>query len=225
MEQSQIDTWWIPLTSSSEVSALSESILSREERLRADRFHFAEHARQFRVCHVALRIVLEKYLHQPAQTILLTTAPLGKPVIADHTRVHFSLSHTNDVAIVAVSSDLEVGVDIEQIRFDLRVGEMLSCFTLCEQEILRETNSNDARVAAFFRLWTRKEAVLKADGAGLRSALNGFDVSRSRDEVVSFPEGTQQLWRVDDLEVPSGYFAALAAPPGSWSVRWRRLWD
>ncbi|MEI9970599.1 MAG: 4'-phosphopantetheinyl transferase superfamily protein [Ignavibacteriota bacterium] len=70
----------------------------------------------------------------------------------------------------------------------------------------------------FFRWWTRKEAVLKADGCGLSGGLDCLDISAAPPELVRFPAESEQWWRVEDLQSPSGYMAALAAPPGEWQV-------
>jgi len=94
MPRSHIDVWWIPL-SVHDCAAFPDSTLSPEERARAAAFRFEEHARRFRDSHAALRLILEQF---------------GKPFITGSTPVHFNLSHADDVALVAVSCDVEVGV-------------------------------------------------------------------------------------------------------------------
>jgi 4'-phosphopantetheinyl transferase len=170
-------------------------------------------------------LVLEQYLGEPANTIRLVTSPSGKPFIGGTTQVHFILRHADDVALVAVSCDVEVGVDVEAIQLDFRINEMEACFTDPELRMLDQSSSAEERATVFFRLWTRKEAVLKADGSGLGTKLRDIDVSRAPEDLVRVDTNRQQLWRVDDLALAPGYAGALAASPGDWQVRWRRLAD
>ena len=77
----------------------------------------------------------------------------------------------------------------------------------------------------FFRWWTRKEAVLKADGCGLSGGLDRLDISGCPPELVRFPAEGGAWWRVHDLDVAPGYAAAVAAPPGEWQIRTRAMGD
>ena len=224
MAESCIDVWWIPLGSGNPVSS-DNSILSPEERARAARFRFEEHAHRFRASHTALRLVLAQYLRQPAHSIPLTASPSGKPLIEDSPDIHFNLSHAGEIALVAVSCDIEVGVDIEAVRPDVRVEEMALCFNHNELEMLHQSISPEARASLFFRYWTRKEAVLKAEGSGFGIEPRSIDVSSAPEEPVRVDNGRQQLWRVDNLDVAHGYAGALAAAPGAWQVRWRFFAD
>ena len=224
MARSHIDVWWIPLNFY-DCATFPDSILSPEERARAAVFRFEEHARRFRASHAALRLILKQYLRTPAHSITLVANASGKPFITGSTSVHFNLSHSDDVALVAVSRDVVVGVDVEAIRPDFRVQEMANCLNERELEMLDQAPSAEARSALFFRLWTLKEAVLKADGGGLGTGPRNVDVSRAPEDLVRVDGGRQQLWKVEDLDLAPGYAGALAASPGSWRVRWRSLAD
>jgi 4'-phosphopantetheinyl transferase len=215
--------WWIPLSSLDWVR--SESILSPEERAQAARFRFEQHACRFRASHTALRLILEQYLRQPAHSIRLIGGPSGKPFIEGAREIHFNLSHADEVALVAVSCDVEVGVDLEAIRFDVRVQEMAAFFNDRELEMLYQATTAETRVTLLFRFWTRKEAVLKADGSGFDIEPRNIDVSHAPEELVRVDSGGQQLWKVDNLDVAHGYAGALAASAGAWQVRWRRFAD
>jgi 4'-phosphopantetheinyl transferase len=146
-------------------------------------------------------------------------------LIEGATEIHFNLSHANDVALVAVSCDVEVGVDVEAIRLDVRVREMAACFNERELEMLYQATSAETRATLFFRFWTRKEAVLKADGSGFSTEPRNIDVSHAPEELVTVDSSRQHLWKVDNLDVSHGYAGALAASAGAWQVRWRRFAD
>lgn len=135
-----IDVWLVE--TGVDVSATS---LSDDERARAARFRFDEHRRRWIAAHVALREILSTY----TDDVQFVLGEHGKPSLANGA-VHFNLSHSGDLAVVAVS-DGEIGVDVEQIRDDF------------DYESIAPAPSREA----FFRAWTRKEARLKATGVGL----------------------------------------------------------
>jgi hypothetical protein len=98
------------------------------------------------------------------------------PANPDGTETVFSVSHAGDWAIIGIAQDRRLGVDLELLR---QVPELLSiadgCFTKRELRLLEETKV-DERPALFHRLWTRKEACLKAIGLGIPGGLDRFEV-------------------------------------------------
>jgi 4'-phosphopantetheinyl transferase len=213
-----VDVWAISLRPD---DLACDAVLSEEERRRAARFRFPQHAMRYRMCHSAMRRVLGAYLAMPPEKVELTYESKGKPRLACDSKLCFNLSHSGDLGLLAVTEGREVGVDVETVRFDLPVDGLAKFFTLVERETLRALSSGE-KERTFFRWWTRKEAVLKAEGSGLSGGLDRLDISNCPPDLVRFlDEG--QWWRVEDLEVESGYAAAVAATAGEWEVRWRRL--
>lgn len=97
--------------------------------------------------------------------------PLGKPYWPQFPDVQFSLSHTDGCVAVAVGTGA-VGVDVEKIASaDLRIADRF--FTPHEAQWVRE---NASQRAAFYEIWTKKEAYLKMRGTGLTASLRAFDV-------------------------------------------------
>jgi 4'-phosphopantetheinyl transferase len=133
-------------------------------------------------------------------------APNGKPRLEQPGGgdLRFSLSHSGDLVAVAVAHGREVGVDIQETR---PVGGLEAIadrrFTAAEAAELRRLGG-DERLALFHRLWVRKEAYLKATGAGLRGSLASIDAL-----APELPGG----WELTDLDVPEGYAGALALAP------------
>jgi 4'-phosphopantetheinyl transferase len=215
-----VDVWPISLCPDDVPEA--ESVLSSEERQRADRFRFPKHANRYRQCHAAMRQVLGRYLSVSPGKVELTHGSWGKPRLASDSNLRFNLSHSGDLALLAVSTDLDVGVDVETLRHDLPVDGLARFFTVAERERLLAMRSGE-KERTFFRWWTRKEAVLKAEGSGLSGGLDRLDISNSPPDLVRFPDDGEHWWRVEDLAVEAGYSAAVAAPVGDWQVRWRRI--
>ena len=219
-----LDIWPIPLRGETISCVEIEANLSSEERQRAARFRFAEHALRYRICHAGMRRILGSYLALPPSHVDLIAQPKGKPRLAGDSRLRFNLSHSGDLALLAVAEDFEVGVDVEEVRFDLSVDGLAGFFTAAERERLRAEAPGD-KERTFFRWWTRKEAVLKADGCGLSGGLDRLDISGCPPELVRFPAESGAWWRVHDLDVAPGYAAAVAAPPGDWQIRVRAIGD
>src|SRR5215510_261615 len=93
--------------------------LSEAERVRASRFRFAADRKRFVASHTALRSILASYLDAGPRTLVFGTGPHGKPFLQAPLRgtdLQFSLTHSANLALIAVSCTREVGVDIEHLR-------------------------------------------------------------------------------------------------------------
>ena len=176
--------------------------LDDEERNRASRFHFAKHRRHFVVARGVLRLLLGRYLVTRPEDVRFHYGSHGKPLLDGEHRastLRFNASHSGEMALYAFVHDYEVGVDVEHVKKDFVTEEIAERF-FCTNEVqkLRGLAAVD-RPSQFFRLWTRKEAYIKAVGTGLSHPLNTFDVT------VPIPG-----WSIVDMNVGQGYSAALA---------------
>jgi len=154
--------------------------LDAVEKSRAARFKYPELRRRYEVAHGRLRDVLARYIERPPEAIAFTTNPRGKPDIATRqnpARVAFSFSHSGDMALVAVAKSRRIGVDVEVYRDRLDMDLIARRqFTAGETERLRAAPVHE-REQAFYRCWTRKEAYMKALGAGISGRLDSFEVT------------------------------------------------
>lgn len=167
--------------------------------------------RRHELAHAAQDQILAAYLGVEPQDLQYATLPAGKPVLADGA-LEFNLSHSGELALVAVSRDLEVGVDLEHPRsFRNEAGIARRICTARELEHLAAADDNDE----LLRLWVRKEAVVKATGEGLARSVNQIDVLDRRVtsgwSCLDLPDVGSQGVRAD------GYRAAVALPdrPGT----------
>jgi 4'-phosphopantetheinyl transferase len=165
--------------------------LPAEERHRAERIRRPGESRRWIGSRLALRNVLARYLDEDADAIQLTTGPHGKPELVDR-RPHFNLSHSGEIALVAVSEEIEVGVDIE--RIDPGRDFLAIAARALGPDAVAALQATEAaeRGNAFYDLWARREALLKCGGGGLAGPE---------------PEGPVAL---SALPVDCGYAAALA---------------
>ena len=181
--------------------------LSREESERAARLRSAEHRRRFVLAHWGLRMVLGRYLGEPAATLRFSVGEQGKPALAGGTgppRLHFNLSHSEATALVAVCRSRAVGVDVERIaeRASLDALARRALPAAAAEAVLGRPMPD--RIRAFHQAWTRHEAAVKCGGAGI------FGPPASASHVV-------------DLDVGADFAAALAVE-GIAAVR-VRLFD
>lgn len=172
--------------------------LSAEEHARAQRYHYARDSYRFVAARARLRALLGQRLRMPARDVPLRYGPAGKPELdpsAAAGRLQFSVSHSGDVAAFAFAWDRAVGVDIERISGDfdlLAVGSHV-----CSASELAELQRLDVagRGMAFFAMWTRKEACLKAQGRAIHDEMASLDTTG---------------WIVTDVPAPAGHAAAVA---------------
>lgn len=203
-----------------------ERTLAGDERERADRFRFDAHRRAYVVGRGTLRTILARYLGADPARLSLGAGAHGKPFLAG-ARLRFNLSHSGDVALYAVATGVEVGIDVELITSGVNHDALAARFFSARERDDLLALPAAARPEAFFACWARKEAVVKAFGNGLSMRLCDFDVSLTTGdtarliEVRGRPEEAGR-WSLRPLDVGPGYAAALAVEGPLSAVR---CWD
>ena len=181
--------------------SIDETALSSARLARAAQFRNEEDRARCLCAGVALDTAL-RTVGLREKTVRIEKNKYGKPFLIDHPEHHFSLSHSGDYAVCALS-DAPIGVDIEQCRPRSFLSLAERYFTPDECERLRALSTND-RTTAFYRLWTAKESVLKALGVGLSRPLN----------TVPITLGTTMSTTVNDLSLQEyplcGYCLTIA---------------
>jgi len=192
-------------------------MLSADERERAERFRFQRHRDHFVAARVFLRILIGQYLQKEPDQIQFSYNPYGKPYLAqegNHTP-SFNLSHSEGLALYAVTRDREIGVDVEHVSERVDTDEVAQHhFSPSEIASIRALPQS-LRQRAFFTCWTRKEAYLKAQGNGLSAALDSFSVSLKPAEPpallnVQNDSEESSRWSFLAIDPDPGYVAAVA---------------
>lgn len=197
-----------------EVSA-SYQLLSAEEAERARRFLVDRPRNAFVLTRGTLRALLGRYLDSGPHSIRFRYEAHGKPLLEEASNLSFNVSHTDGLALIGVVRGRRIGVDVEKVNQETEVGNLAErFFSESERQDLRRLRGDELR-AAFFRVWTRKEAYIKATGEGLSLPLHQFDVSFSvgdRDALrATRPDASEaEQWTISDVAVQSGYAAAVA---------------
>ena len=212
----EVHIWRVELALASPAD-VRHPALDPAEQERAARFHFAEDRARFVCAHVALRDVLGRYL---GRSPLFVTGPRGKPALAGPgaPALQFNLSHSGALALIAVATRREVGVDVERCRAIEHRDIARHFFSPAEVAVLVGFPDPEGH-QAFYRCWTRKEAYIKARGEGLSLALDSFDVTLGpwAALLATRPDaGEASRWVMRELAVDDGdgYQAAVchAAP-------------
>jgi 4'-phosphopantetheinyl transferase len=194
------------------------TLLSTEETARAQRFRSAHDCDRYIVQHGVLRSLLSGYVGCAPRIVDIRTSANGKPYMAgrDQAAIHFNASQSEAFAAFAFSRTGSIGVDIEKMR---EIPDMLEIverhFTPREKHAIF-SRPESLRSGLFYKLWTRKEAVLKAQGEGLLRPLDCVDVTTSGDAngpwkvQVAGELVVEDFW-VMDVNGPEGFATAVAS--------------
>jgi 4'-phosphopantetheinyl transferase len=211
-----------------ELRSRLRATLTDDERARAERFVRELHRDRFVVARAALRDVLARMLAVPPESVRFRYDPGGKPrlEVPDRSGLRFNLSHSGDMALVALTLDQEIGVDVEALRSLTDVEALAERFFAPGETAALRSLPEPERETAFLRCWTLKEAYVKAVGQGLAMPLDRFEVAFTSDG----PEPALRV--VDDhgnaaphprfklrgLDPGPGYVGALAREGPGWRV-------
>ena len=172
------------------VTAAARSLLSSDERARADRFIYDRHRRRYTVAQAHLRRVLAQLVDIRPEHIEFRLGKHGKPSLPGGPS--FNQSHSEERIMIGVAAEGRLGVDIEEVReVKYMLGIADKNFGGDEAALLHAAPHHERR-ELFFRFWTRKEAFLKAVGVGLTHPLRTFSVDPS-------PRAARGLLRVEGL--------------------------
>ena len=221
-----IEVWRLSVAAWTDRLPACRALLSADETSRIDRLVFARDQAVRTVARASLRCILARDLGRRPNRIELVETPHGKPAMTrDAGVVEFSTSHSGDVVLHAVTRGRRLGVDVEAVgREPSDAALTRAIFSASEADYLESLPRAEQSVA-FYRIWTRKEAYLKALGVGLSHPLQGFSVvaadladGRILDVGTGLP---LPAWRLHPLAAGEGYAACLAyeGPPATVVAR------
>ena len=220
-----------PLAADDAALAAFRALLSPGERARADAFAFEEPRRAFTVSRGRLRLLLASLAGGAPGARRLFEDDLGKPRLGGECgqgRWRFNVSHSGGLWACAVALHREVGLDVEAVRPERPVESIMNrYFAPAEAAAILALPAGE-RSAAFHRVWTRKEAWLKARGFGITVSLDSFEVSHGPGEarlLSTRPDPAEAgRWTLLDLDFGAGFAGALCVE-GREGVAVRRTDD
>ena len=214
----EVHVWHVLLDQAkSRLSKLS-NIISRDERLRAERFYFERDRTRFVIARGVLRTILGQYMNIEPNHLEFSYEPQGKPTLAQITKGHplcFNMSHSNDLALFAVTWYRKVGVDVEFVRPVPDAEAIAKRFFSPGENAALSRIPADKKLEAFFKFWTCKEAFLKAMGHGITRPMDRIEISLAPGEPARLLSVDGDLseasrWSLWTLEPAPGYIGALA---------------
>jgi 4'-phosphopantetheinyl transferase len=170
---------WIVLGSDSAIDGALRPLLDASEKAHADRFRVAADRDAYIAAHALLRTMLSRHASIAPVEWRFRTAEGGKPMLDPaHASpdLHFSLSHTRGLVACAVGRSHTLGIDAEAWREPAPIELAKRYFAPAEARLVADLAPQE-RPGVFYRLWTLKEAYLKATGQGLAAALDSFAFS------------------------------------------------
>ncbi len=184
-----------------------ERYLSRDDLERAGRYRLEADFIRFVVARAMLRVVLSHYLDLKVSDIMFDYDLYGKPRLKGDSAngIQFNVSHSGDKVVMALVRGKRVGVDIEQVDAAIAGLELARQNFSLREVVDIEESPDEEKAKMFYRIWTRKEALLKAMGIGLGGLSKDLCLIHGGD---IFLNDTQ--WEIMDLYFAQGYAAALA---------------
>ena len=186
------------------------SVLSTDEYERLDSITNAAAKKRFILGRSLIRYALAYYLNKPAQDIIFRYNAHGKPYQNHDRIIAFNLSHTADQFALAISLIGEVGVDIEKHKLKRNIQGIANEILTADELQWFNRLSKQEQAIQFYRLWSLKEATLKAEGVGLGVSANSFGFGKSM-AVCNWNHlfGSLALWRWSYLP-ENGFSIAVA---------------
>ncbi|KJH72734.1 4'-phosphopantetheinyl transferase family protein [Aliterella atlantica] len=224
LSQSEVHIWRVFLDRpAGSINQLAQT-LSADEYARAERFYFERDKNRFIVARAALRAILGSYLSIAADKVQFCYGHRGKPALAQthaQSRLCFNLSHSEELAVCAITRDREVGVDVEFIRPITEAEQIAKRYFSARENASFQALPNSDKQAGFFYHWTRKEAYLKAEGEGLSANCDRFDASVASEEAKI--QGTGDRWFLQGFTPAPNYIATVAVEGKGWEVTYWQI--
>ncbi len=215
IESNMLDLWRVNLIQPAWKLLDFHQTLSEDEKERANRFLFSKHRKKYVICRGYLRYILSRYLDVSPSSIKFSYSQYGKPLLSNNTinELKFNLSHSENLAIYAITYKRMVGVDVEFINPEREIDSLVkSLFSKSDMTLISKL-SREKKIRVFYKGWTIKEAYLKATGEGL-AGEDKMSLSVCPDNSIKLLniEETDELfsrWSTCQILAQHGYIASL----------------
>ncbi len=187
------------------------ALLSVRERERALRFVQPHDRDTYVLAHAFWRLALGHVLDTDAASVAFTITEAGKPLLPGNAHAT-SLSHTGSHVAVAIGMTATLGIDIEQSAPRTPLRDVARIVCSAAEMLALDALPAHSREFALLELWTRKEALLKAFGTGLREPPSSVQADIGVDIAPPASAGDVPPCRVHPIDLPTGLVGAIAAP-------------
>jgi 4'-phosphopantetheinyl transferase len=198
------------------------ALLAADEQERAARFVRARDRRRFVRCRAALREILGVLLGESPGSLRFRARGRGKPELDSGARgdgspaLRFNVSHSSELALIAVCRGRELGVDLESVRPIGEAERIVASFFSPSEQAEFAAIPDEAKSLAFMRGWTRKEAVLKGYGSGLAGLAARYETGFATTDLTprftpAVPSPRVEEWQLWEAAPRAGFVSALAS--------------
>ena len=227
LPEDEVQVWRVDLEAIRGDESRWQAVLSSDESARASRFHSPADRQRYVATRALLRTILAGYLETDPKCVSFAYSQKKKPSLAPAhvgNGVTFNISHSGGIALLAFARKREIGIDVEQVRYDFDVEAIARRFFSAREQEQLAAFPKEKQFDSFFRCWTRKEAYIKATGDGLSLPLHQFDVSiapENGDALLSTrPDNSEAaLWSLREISGGTGYVAALCVRGRGWQLK------
>ncbi len=215
LNSNEVHVWSISLKQNDQVLEQLKLFLSKEEKGRSEKFHSKQDQKNFIIAHGALQDILGRYLEGVKPPLEFIKNKQGKPSLKE-SLLTFNLSHSGDLALVAVAQGRQIGVDVEKIRKETDIKNIAHRFFSIQETNQLTALPAEKQIEAFYACWTRKESFIKAKGVGFSLPLNTFDVSVNPEGATEILVSDSLKWSLQDVMISPKYRAAVCAEDTDW---------
>jgi 4'-phosphopantetheinyl transferase len=188
IEQSTLHLWRISIDSLLPSLNHLQKLLSIDEITRANRLIDVTRRQRFIITRASLRTILGQYLKVSPATVHFSYNQHGKPFLDSHPNsLFFNLSHSEEKAVIAIATEKNVGIDLEKINYTLNYRSIADQYFTLKERLCLNRYPKARKQRAFYRLWTQKEALLKAAGTGFHTTDFGTDYANEKLTIRTFP--------------------------------------
>jgi 4'-phosphopantetheinyl transferase len=215
--QGEVQVWCARVNEAAVGAAVG--LLNEEEQARMERMRLGITRHEFVVGRAMLRVLAGAATACGPHEVTIGVGEHGKPRVEG---VEFSMAHSHGLVVLALCREAAVGVDVEWMEREIEALEIAqSTFAPGEVKRIEQAAEGAERARAFFAVWTRKEAMVKAHGQGLTIPLESFEAPEGDAEqaVELSVKGETRVFYVRGLDVGEGFAGALAVGVNGMKVR------
>lgn len=195
LSSDMVDAWYIDVNDCKKQILYYTSLLSTDEKLKADKFKFINDKNRFIIARGVLRILLGRYLSINPEKVAFKYGDYGKPEAKNNLSINFNISHSGKMIIFGFAKSHDIGVDIEEIKNNFDVLDIANNFFSKKEIQFLNNLPKEHQKEGFYRCWTRKESFIKAKSIGLSYPLDSFSVSIDSHEHAELLE---TLWDINE---------------------------
>jgi 4'-phosphopantetheinyl transferase len=217
LEQTEVHVWQTSAKAGSPLNSNLFNLLSAEEKTKVMKYRYGNDQERFIKFHGILRCILAAYTGSDPKEVRYEYTKFGKPVLVNLLKgneIHFNMTHAEDNVFYIVSSKYEVGIDLEKVTECVDWQNISRQYFSLQERNFIESVPRDQRTHAFFYIWTRKEALLKAKGVGL------FGIETMEESVLSQVHRKHALF---SFRFEENYYCSLAISPMISRIKYFRL--